>query len=79
MVTEADWKSWEEKDFNPYFEVVLSAFGVDRIMYGSDWPVCKLAASYEQVAKLAEYLIQDLSPSEKEKFWSLTAKKAYEI
>jgi L-fuconolactonase len=79
MVTEADWKSWEEKDFNPYFEVVLSAFGVDRIMYGSDWPVCKLAASYEQVAKLAEYLIQDLSPSEKEKFWALNAKKAYGI
>jgi L-fuconolactonase len=79
MVTEADWKSWEEKDFNPYFEVVLSAFGVDRIMYGSDWPVCKLAASYEQVAKLAEYLIQGLSNDEKEKFWSLTAKKAYEI
>jgi L-fuconolactonase len=79
MVTEADWKSWEEKDFNPYFDVVLSAFGVDRIMYGSDWPVCKLAASYEQVAKLAEYLIQDLSPSEKEKFWALNAKKAYGI
>jgi L-fuconolactonase len=48
-------------------------------MYGSDWPVCKLAASYEQVAKLAEYLIQGLSNDEKEKFWSLTAKKAYEI
>jgi L-fuconolactonase len=79
MVTEADWKSWEEKDFNPYFDVVLSAFGVDRIMYGSDWPVCKLAASYEQVAKLAEYLIQGLSNDEKEKFWSLTAKKAYKI
>jgi L-fuconolactonase len=79
MVTEADWKSWEEKDFNPYFDVVLGAFGVDRIMYGSDWPVCKLAATYEQVAKLAEYLIQDLSPSEKEKFWALNAKKAYGI
>lgn len=79
MVTEADWKSWEEKDFKRYFEVVLNAFGVDRIMYGSDWPVCKLAATYEQVAQLAEYLIQDLSPSEKEKFWALNAKKAYGI
>jgi L-fuconolactonase len=48
-------------------------------MYGSDWPVCKLAATYEQVAKLAEYLIQDLSSSEKEKFWALNAKKAYGI
>jgi L-fuconolactonase len=79
MVTEADWKSWEEKDFKRYFEVVLNAFGTDRIMYGSDWPVCKLAATYEQVTKLAEYLIQDLSPSEKEKFWALNAKKAYRI
>lgn len=77
MVTEADWKAWEEKDFKRYFEVVLNAFGTDRIMYGSDWPVCKLAATYEQVAKLAEYLIQDLSPSEKEKFWALNAKKVY--
>jgi L-fuconolactonase len=79
MVTEADWKSWEENDFKRYFEVVLSAFGADRMMYGSDWPVCKLAATYDQVAKLAEYLIQDLSPSEKEKFWALNAKKAYGI
>ena len=79
MVTEADWKAWEEKDFKRYFDVVLNAFGADRIMYGSDWPVCKLAATYEQVAQLAEYLIQDLSPSEKEKFWALNAKKAYGI
>jgi len=79
MVTEADWKSWEEKDFKRYFEVVLNAFGTDQIMYGSDWPVCKLAATYEQVAKLAEYVIQDLSSSEKEKFWALNAKKAYGI
>ena len=79
MVTEADWKAWEEKDFKRYFEVVLNAFGADRIMYGSDWPVCKLAATYEQVAQLAEYLTQDLSSSEKEKFWALNAKKAYRI
>ena len=79
MVTEADWKAWAEKDFKRYFEVVLNAFGADRIMYGSDWPVCKLAATYEQVAQLAEYLTQDLSSSEKEKFWALNAKKAYGI
>ena len=79
MVTEADWKAWEEKDFKRYFDVVLNAFGADRIMYGSDWPVCKLAATYEQVAQLAEYLTPDLSSSEKEKFWALNAKKAYGI
>ena len=79
MVTEANWQTWKNDDFKRYFDVVLNSFGIDRIMYGSDWPVCKLAASYEQVANLAEYLVADLSESEKEKFWSLNALKAYGI
>jgi L-fuconolactonase len=79
MVTEANWQDWKNDDFKRYFDVVLNSFGIDRIMYGSDWPVCKLAASYEQVANLAEYLVADLSESEKEKFWSLNALKAYGI
>jgi L-fuconolactonase len=48
-------------------------------MYGSDWPVCKLAASYDQVAELAEFLIADLSDGEKSKFWSENAQNAYAI
>jgi len=79
MVTEANWQDWKNDDFKRYFDVVLNSFGIDRIMYGSDWPVCKLAASYEQVANLAEYLVADFSESEKEKFWSLNALKAYGI
>ena len=79
MVTEANWKSWEMKDFKRYFDVILNSFGTDRIMFGSDWPVCKLAASYDQVAKLAEFLVAELSATEKEKFWSLNAIKAYGI
>jgi L-fuconolactonase len=79
MVTEANWKAWKNEDFKKYFDVVLNSFGIDRIMYGSDWPVCKLAASYEQVANLAEYLVVDLSQSEKEKFWSKNAINAYGI
>jgi L-fuconolactonase len=79
MVTEANWQAWKNDDFKRYFDVVLNSFGIDRIMYGSDWPVCKLAASYEQVANLAEYLVADFSESEKEKFWSLNALKAYGI
>jgi len=79
MVTEANWQSWEKKDFKRYFEVVLNLFGADRIMFGSDWPVCKLAASYDQVANLAEFLVDDLSQADKEKFWSLNALKAYGI
>ena len=48
MVTEAYWQNWKEEDFNPYLDVIFESFGEDRIMYGSDWPVCLVAATYEQ-------------------------------
>lgn len=79
LVTEAEWRSWERKQFLPYFQVILEAFGSDRIMFGSDWPVCKLAGSYDEVVGLAEFLVADLSESEKSKFWSENAEKAYSI
>jgi len=79
MVTEAKWDSWQNQYFKRYFDVILNSFGTERIMFGSDWPVCKLAASYDQVAKLAEFLVAELSATEKEKFWSLNAIKAYGI
>jgi L-fuconolactonase len=49
MVTEAKWDGWRVEDFDPYLDVVVEAFGVERLMYGSDWPVCLLAAPYEAV------------------------------
>ena len=52
MVTEADWVSWTEADFRPYLDVVVQAFGTERIMFGSDWPVCTVAGSYGQVMEL---------------------------
>lgn len=79
MVTEANWKNWENRDFKPYFEVVLENFGFDRIMFGSDWPVCKLAATYNQVVELAEFLVSEFSEAEKDNFWCNTAQKAYGI
>lgn len=79
LITEADWNSWEQQQFLPYFQVTLEAFGSDRIMFGSDWPVCKLAGSYDQVVTLAEFLVSDLSESEKSKFWGENAKKAYAL
>lgn len=45
MVTEADWKGWNPQDLQPYADTVLDAFGPDRLMFGSDWPVCTLAAT----------------------------------
>jgi L-fuconolactonase len=59
LVTEADWQAWTAADIRPYAEVVLGAFGPDRVMFGSDWPVCELAASYADVVALARELAAD--------------------
>jgi L-fuconolactonase len=48
-------------------------------MFGSDWPVCNLAASYQQVVEIAEYLVSELSESERNKFWAKNARTAYAI
>ena len=61
MVTEADAKGWKSADFRPYLDVVSEAFGEDRLMYGSDWPVCLLAAEYAQVFALVRDYLAPLS------------------
>ena len=53
MVTEAKWDTWKEDDFRPYLDVVAEAFGFERLMYGSDWPVCLLAGEYKRVHSIA--------------------------
>jgi L-fuconolactonase len=77
LVTQAQWKNWTFAEFEPYFEVVLDAFGPTRLMFGSDWPVSLLSAEYEQVVAVATMLAATLSASEQERFWSGTAKAAY--
>jgi L-fuconolactonase len=79
MVTEADWKHWKAEDFNPYLDVVFEAFGVERLMYGSDWPVCLLAASYQQVLGLMEGYTSRLSANEQALFWGGNATKFYNL
>ncbi len=54
MLTEADHQGWKPADFTPYLETVFEAFGVNRLMFGSDWPVCLLAGSYQQTVELVE-------------------------
>jgi L-fuconolactonase len=54
MVTEADWHNWSKRDFFPYLDVVFEQFGPDRLLFGSDWPVCLVAANYTQVKNLVE-------------------------
>lgn len=77
MVVEADWKSWTPADFTPYLDVVFSAFGTDRLMFGSDWPVCLPAASYTQVKSIIEDYTRDFSAQQKENIFGLNAARFY--
>lgn len=79
MVTEADWKQWKAEDFTPYLDVVFEAFGVERLMYGSDWPVCLVAASYQQVLGLTEQYASKLTTHEQAMFWGGNAIKFYNL
>ncbi len=63
MVTEADWQHWQLTDLRPYIDVVYDAFGPDRLMLGSDWPVCTLAGSYAQVIDVIADYCADQGPS----------------
>ncbi|MEV0803092.1 amidohydrolase family protein [Kribbella sp. NPDC050281] len=79
MVTEASWTDWKPADLQTYADVVLDAFGPDRVMFGSDWPVCLLAATYAQVVDTAETLTARLSPAEREAVFSTTATRTYKL
>ena len=77
MVTEADWQNWKPADLKPYVEIALEVFGLERCMYGSDWPVCELAGSYEQVIGAAREVLGSLSEAEQAQVFGGTAKKFY--
>ncbi|WP_035839646.1 amidohydrolase family protein [Kitasatospora azatica] len=77
MVTEADPQGWTVADLRPYAEAALDAFGPERLMFGSDWPVCLLAASYEQVVDAVDELTEDLEPNERALIFGGTAARVY--
>jgi L-fuconolactonase len=79
MVTEAAWGSWTIEQLRPYAETVLDAFGADRVLFGSDWPVCTLAAGYEQVVRTAEHLVEALDHAEHEAVFGGAARAAYRL
>jgi L-fuconolactonase len=79
MVTEADWQTWTEADLRPYLETVLRAFGADRLMMGSDWPVCLVAADYECWFRLLDRWAAEMSEHEREQFCGGTAAKVYRL
>lgn len=79
MVTEAGRSTWTPADLWPYAGTVLDAFGPERIMFGSDWPVCTLAASCEEVLRTAERLTSDLGAGERTQVFESTARRVYRL
>jgi L-fuconolactonase len=79
LVTEATWQDWTVEQLRPVIRHVLDAFGEDRLLYGSDWPVCLLAADYSSVKAAAETCLDDLSASAREKIFGTNAVAAYQL
>lgn len=77
MVTEADWSTWTPDTLKPYAHHVIESFGPRRCMIGSDWPVCLLAASYQEVMNAARELVAHLSPAEQSEIFAGAAIEAY--
>lgn len=79
MVTEADWSSWIRRDLQPYVDRVLDVFGPDRLLFGSDWPVCLLAGGYADVVGAARATLGELGERDREKVFGGTAEAVYRL
>lgn len=79
MVTEANWQGWTKDDFTPYMDTVVETFGTSRIMFGSDWPVCLVAASYSEMLGIVEDYFAPFSENERNKFFGQNAVQFYNL
>jgi len=79
LTTEANWKTWNNQTIKPYLDVVFNAFGTNRTLFGSDWPVSLLAGNYSKSVGLIEYYIQQFSKTEQQHIMGLNAKKWYAL
>lgn len=79
MVTEAVWSRWTVDDFKPYLDFVVQHFGINRVMYGSDWPVCLVAAAYQNQLGIIEEYLHPFSSSEKNKIMGENAIQFYNL
>ena len=77
LVTEADWKSWTPETLRPYLDTVVDAFGVDRLMAGSDWPVCLAASHYKQWFDVLRSYFGGFSEGERDAIFGGTAVGVY--
>ena len=79
LVTEADWKHWKTRDFTYCLDVVTEAFGINRLLFGSDWPVSLLAATYKESFSIVEHYFSRFSKEEQNKFWGINAIEFYNL
>jgi L-fuconolactonase len=79
MVTEAKWYTWQKQDFIPYLDAIVNYFGTQRLMYGSDWPVCLMSATYAAQLKLVEEYFSSFSQSEQSEIFGGNACKFYSL
>ncbi len=79
MVNEADWRAWTPATLQPFFDVALEAFTPQRLMVGSDWPVCLVACGYKRWIDIVTEWAAPLSPSERKRFFDDTAIEAYQL
>jgi L-fuconolactonase len=79
LATEADWEGWKLDDFKQYLEHIFARFGKERIMYGSDWPVCLLAASYEESIAIVDDKLGPFTAAEKNAVWAENALRVYNL
>lgn len=79
MVTEADWNNWKAEDFSPCLAVLVEAFGLDRLLFGSDWPVCLLAASYGETCDIVRRYFAQFPVEAQEKLWGGNATAFYHL
>lgn len=77
LITEAPWHTWTAPQIHPYADHILSTFGPDRVMFGSDWPVCELAGTYTDVLNLTHNLLTPATPTERSAILSDTARRTY--
>ena len=79
LVTEANWMNWSVEDLRPYVETALEYFAPTRMMFGSDWPVCLLAGSYDRVLGAAQSLLAEFSEEDRTLIFSENASRFYRI
>lgn len=77
MITEADWQTWRAEEFRPYLDIVFDAFGTDRLIFGSDWPVCLLAGTYSRVKQLIVDYLADFPETDRAKIFGANAVHFY--